>query len=200
VIHGLTLYLISNVIKKTESSFKPLLSDDILIIINIEIGNYMPSLRSKQSWPLGVNKGPNLLMLTKRGQTQMLGHVVGDYFYTPDVGKDKWEVWALSDLTLIEAGIVTFDPEGAKSYPNTSMVEDLLGGVGILCFPDNTVQFAENETYPDVVYSPRLTNPELEQFCLENLAEYERYFETNRDAIDKGDDLPPIEQFWIKEL
>jgi hypothetical protein len=62
----------------------------------------MPSLRSKQSWPLGVNKGPNKLMLTKRGQTQMLGHIVGDYFYTPDIGKDKWEVWGLSDLTPVE--------------------------------------------------------------------------------------------------
>jgi hypothetical protein len=93
--------------------------------------------------------------------------------------------------------IITFDPEGANNYPNISMVEGLLGGVGRLCFPYGTVQFAENETYPDFVYSPRLTEQELEQFCLDNLAKYEVYFDTNFETIDKGDELPPIEQFWL---
>jgi len=93
--------------------------------------------------------------------------------------------------------IVTFDPDGGKKYPNIAMVEGLLGGVGRLCFPDGTVQFAENESYPDIVYSPRLTEQDLDQFCSENLATYERYFDTNFEAIDKGDDLPPIEQFWL---
>lgn len=92
--------------------------------------------------------------------------------------------------------VITFDPEGAKKYPNIATVEGLLGGVGRLCFPDGTVQFAENETYPELVYSPRLTEADLERFCIENMSKYEAYFDANFDAIDQGDDLPPIELFW----
>ncbi len=92
--------------------------------------------------------------------------------------------------------IITFDPEGCKNFPNTAYVENFLGGVGRLCFPDGTVQFAENETYPDIVYSPRMTESNLEQFCKDNLAKYESYFNANFDAIDKGDKLPPIDTFW----
>lgn len=93
--------------------------------------------------------------------------------------------------------IITFDPEGAERYPSIAAVENYLGGVGRLCFPDGTVQFAENETYPELVYSPRLSEDELERFCSENLSKYEAYFEANFEAIDQGEDLPPIERFWI---
>lgn len=93
--------------------------------------------------------------------------------------------------------VIKFDPDGGKKFPNISYVEGCLGGVGRLCFPDGTAQFAENETYPYVVYSPRLTEEKLEQFCKDNLAKYEAYFEANFDAIDKGDELPPTELFWV---
>lgn len=92
--------------------------------------------------------------------------------------------------------VITFDPDGCKNFPNTAYVESFLGGIGRLCFPDGTLQFAENETYPDIVYSPRLSEEKLEQFCKDNLAKYEAYFEANFDAIDQGDELPPIEPFW----
>jgi hypothetical protein len=61
----------------------------------------MAALKRKQNWPLGVDKGVRVLMQTKSGQLQMLGYSVGEYFYTPDVGKDKWEIWALSDLSAV---------------------------------------------------------------------------------------------------
>lgn len=92
-----------------------------------------------------------------------------------------------------ENEIVTFNPDGCT---NIAMVEMFLGGVGRLVFPDGTVQFAENDMYPDVVYSPRLTEDELEKFCEVNLSKYETYFENNFELIDKGDKLPPIEVFW----
>ncbi|AMJ98568.1 hypothetical protein [Alteromonas macleodii] len=63
----------------------------------------MAALKRKQNWPLGVDKGKRVLMQTSSGQLQMLGHCVGDYFYTPDIGVDKWEVWKLSDLTPVPA-------------------------------------------------------------------------------------------------
>lgn len=94
--------------------------------------------------------------------------------------------------------LVTFDPEGGRKYPNIAMVEGLLGGIGRLCFSDGTVQFADNETYPGVVSSPRMSVDDLEQFCKTNLPIYEAYYDLNFDAIDRDDDLPPIERFWEK--
>ena len=61
-------------------------------------GHSLAALKRKQPWPLGVNKGQSKLMQTQSGQIQMLEHVVGDYFYTPDISQDKWEIWKLSDL------------------------------------------------------------------------------------------------------
>lgn len=61
----------------------------------------MAALKRKQNWPLGVDKGKRVLMQTSCGQLLMWGHCVGDYFYTPDIGVDKWEVWKLSDLTPV---------------------------------------------------------------------------------------------------
>lgn len=62
----------------------------------------MFSVQRDQPWPIGVNKGPTNLMQTNCGNIVMLGHVIGDYFYTPDIGKDKWEIWSLSDLMPIK--------------------------------------------------------------------------------------------------
>lgn len=61
----------------------------------------MAALKRKQNWLLGVEKGVRVLMHTESGQLQMLGHCVGEYFYTPDIGKDKWEIWNLSDLSTV---------------------------------------------------------------------------------------------------
>ena len=58
----------------------------------------MAAIKRKQSWPLGVSKGPTQLMQTMSGQILMSGHVIGDYFYTPDVGKDRWEIWSMANL------------------------------------------------------------------------------------------------------
>jgi hypothetical protein len=91
---------------------------------------------------------------------------------------------------------ITFDPNGSDKFPNIAFVEGFLGGVGRLVFTDNTLQFAENETYPDVIYSPRLTEIELELFCKNNIGQYEKYFDDNFEAIDQGGELPPINRFW----
>ena len=92
--------------------------------------------------------------------------------------------------------LVYFEPDTANAFPFTSQVECYLGGVGQLVFGDGTFQFAENKTFPEIVYSPRLTEIEMESFCKENISFYEKYFNENRDAIDLGDDLPPIVRFW----
>lgn len=92
--------------------------------------------------------------------------------------------------------IVYFDPHGARKYPHIALVEDYLGGIGRLMFDDGTVQFADYDTYPDVVYSPRLPENELEEFCQTHLEVYERYFKLHEDTIFEGELPPPIERFW----
>lgn len=91
--------------------------------------------------------------------------------------------------------VITFDPHSAKNFPSLTDVEIYLGGVGRLCFPDGTEQFAENDTYPDIVYSPRLMPEALEAFCKQNIALYEAHFNLHRRAIAQ-DDAPAITRFW----
>ena len=91
---------------------------------------------------------------------------------------------------------ITFDPNGSVDFPHIAAVEGLLGGIGRLVFSDGTVQFAEEDSFPDVVYSPRMAEEDLEIFCKANLDYYEQYFEQNFDAIDAGNELPPIRRFW----
>jgi hypothetical protein len=65
----------------------------------------MSALKRNQPWPLGVNKGQSKFMQTQSGQIQMLGHVVGDCFYTPDIGHDKWEIWNFIDVMPVENSV-----------------------------------------------------------------------------------------------
>jgi hypothetical protein len=90
---------------------------------------------------------------------------------------------------------IIFDPAACAQFPFTGMVEVLLGGIGRLMFPDGTHQFAENETYPQIVYSPRLAPAELEVFCKQNIAAYRQHHAIHRDAIHEGD-APAISRFW----
>lgn len=92
--------------------------------------------------------------------------------------------------------IVHFDPEGAKTYPSVAAVESYLGGVGLLVFPNGTVQFAESDSFPDVVYSPRMKECDLELFCKYHMEKYKRYFDENFEVINQGEKLPPFERFW----
>lgn len=89
-----------------------------------------------------------------------------------------------------------FDPDGGNNYPNTAKVEMLLGGVGRLMFPDDTLQFAENDSYPETVYSPRLNENELEMFCKENMERYQAYYEQHKEALIEFQPAPPIDRFW----
>jgi hypothetical protein len=90
---------------------------------------------------------------------------------------------------------IDFNPAAGRLYPCTARVEVLLGGVGRLMFDDGTHQFAENETYPDIVYSPRLAPADLEAFCEQNMVAYENHHVDHRHAINDGD-APAITRFW----
>jgi hypothetical protein len=79
------------------------------------IGRSIAALKRKQPWPLGVDKGQSKLMQTKSGQIQMLGQVIGEYFYTPDIGRDNWEIWNLSDLMPVIESCVSTCTEDLKN-------------------------------------------------------------------------------------
>lgn len=96
------------------------------------------------------------------------------------------------------SGICSFDPESGRIYPSIAEVEILLGGVGRLCFSDGTEQFAENDTFPETVYSPRLPVVELAAFCTQNIEHYRAHHERYRDEIEAGD-APAITRFWELE-
>lgn len=90
-----------------------------------------------------------------------------------------------------------FDPHGARKYPYIAHVEDLLGGIGRVIYPDGDYQFGEydkNDTL--VVYSPKLPEPELEQFCKENFERYEQHYNAHQELIDNYEQAPPIGVFW----
>jgi hypothetical protein len=46
-------------------------------------------------------------------------------------------------------------------------------------YPDGTEQFADDETETVLIYSPRLTEPELEAFCKSNIEHYQAFHEAN---------------------
>ncbi|MEX0634640.1 hypothetical protein M8494_33560 (plasmid) [Serratia ureilytica] len=58
-------------------------------------------------------------------------------------------------------------------------VEMLIGGVPRLMYPDGTEQFADDETDSLLIYSPRLTELELEAFCEANIEHYRTFHEAN---------------------
>lgn len=94
--------------------------------------------------------------------------------------------------------IVKFNPGKDLTHPNLCNVEMYLGGVGMLCFPDGTVQFADGASWPDVVYSPRMEEDDLELFCATHISKYKEYFRAYIvDLRPEGGEGPPIEPFWV---
>lgn len=88
-----------------------------------------------------------------------------------------------------------FRPDMSKKTPFMTEVELLLGGIPQLIFTDGTYQFADQDSKPVIVYSPRLPELELEAFCRENIERYKQHYEQNKEAIDNNE-TPVIVPFW----
>ena len=101
----------------------------------------------------------------------------------------------LKDDTAGDAQVHYFRPDKTKESPHITEVEILLGGIAQSMYSDGTYQFADQDCTPAVVYSPRLPEPELEEFCRENIERYRHHYEQNKEAIDNLE-TPPIEKFW----
>lgn len=89
-----------------------------------------------------------------------------------------------------------FAPDSSEHYPNLTEVENLLGGIGRLVFEDGTFQFGEPKHYPEAVFSPRLTEPELEEFCEQHLDQYRAFYEKHQEILSNFETPPSIERFW----
>ena len=88
-----------------------------------------------------------------------------------------------------------FLPDSTKESPFITEVELLLGGIPRMMFPDGTYQFADQDCTPVALYSPRLTEVQLEAFCRVNIARYQQHYQQNKQAID-NDDRHEIVPFW----
>jgi hypothetical protein len=88
-----------------------------------------------------------------------------------------------------------FRPDKSKETPFIAEVELLLGGIPQLIFPDGTYQFANQDSKPVIVYSPRLPELELEAFCRENIERYKQHYAQHKQSIDEFQ-TPTIMPFW----
>lgn len=70
-------------------------------------------------------------------------------------------------------------------------VENLLGGMGTIVYENGTEQFADLDN-PNHVFSPRLVESELEQFCKDNIEIYRKYAQENQYLIKNFLPLPKI--------
>ena len=88
-----------------------------------------------------------------------------------------------------------FRPDKAGEIPFTTEVEILLGGIGRAMDPDGTLQFADQDCNPVVMYSPRLGEQALEAFCKQHIERYRAHHLIHKEAIQE-DETPAIESFW----
>ncbi|WP_218586111.1 hypothetical protein [Pseudomonas sp. MWU12-2323] len=97
--------------------------------------------------------------------------------------------------SMLEGGVVMFDPERANTSPFSTKVEVLLGGVPIKMFPDGTEQFMDDDADPVHAYSPRLAPDELESFCKANIDKYQA-FNTEHGEDKLMTERVPMIPFW----
>lgn len=89
---------------------------------------------------------------------------------------------------------IFFSPEDEINFPYITMVEELLGGIGRTTHFDKTYQF-ENQDL-GFIFSPRLSQVKLEEFCKENIDKYQKYFNENKELILNFENCAPIIPFW----
>lgn len=89
-----------------------------------------------------------------------------------------------------------FEPDRARLFPAITEVEMLLGGIPRAIFPDGTLQFMDQDQCPVAVYSPRLVEDSLEEFCRNNMEHYLAYYAKYEKLIEAFEPAPPIEPFW----
>ncbi|MBL1904903.1 hypothetical protein ELE61_30345, partial [Klebsiella pneumoniae] len=83
--------------------------------------------------------------------------------------------------------VVFLNINAEDKTPFITEVEMLIGGVPRLMYPDGTEQFADDESETVLIYSPRLTEQELEAFCESNIEHYRTFHEKNLKHILRGD-------------
>lgn len=95
--------------------------------------------------------------------------------------------------TMKTGGEVIFDPSCEETF--ISDVEVLLGGVPVAIYPDGTEQFLDESAEPTLVYSPRLPQDQLEEFCRVNIAAYEAFNQEHGDMKLQSERVP-MTPFW----
>ncbi|ENM6787250.1 hypothetical protein AB8O30_004185 [Escherichia coli] len=79
-----------------------------------------------------------------------------------------------------------------SKYPIFEDIEMYLGGIGRIVFTDDSHQFIDEVGN---VFSPRLSEEELANFCAENLSKYESFYNENLSLILRCE-TPEMKPFW----
>lgn len=83
----------------------------------------------------------------------------------------------------------------SDSYPYTRQVTDLIGAEGVTMFEDGKQQITSRSEEKIYIFSPKMPPDQLEEFCKNHLAEYEKIANENKDLINDCIDFD-IVQFW----
>lgn len=84
----------------------------------------------------------------------------------------------------------------APKYPYTTHIQQRMNAYWKK-FADGTVLLEGGGK--DLLYTPRLSEPELEKFCETYIDVFQEHYATNKADIDYGLYAPPIKKFWIHE-
>ncbi|HCL5581129.1 TPA: hypothetical protein N2N40_002557 [Citrobacter freundii] len=91
--------------------------------------------------------------------------------------------------------VVYLNLSGIDETPFITEVEMLTGGVARLLYPDGTQQFVDDEEDPIHIFSPRLTESELEKFCMDNIERYREFHHANMSKLLRCERATMV-QFW----
>ncbi|CCO44207.1 hypothetical protein VIBNISOn1_1050033 [Vibrio nigripulchritudo SOn1] len=124
----------------------------------------------------------------------------GDIFRLNDiayVAKDsarhdgkRWEI----DAKPYYSNDIVINVGSERKYITTA--QDYLGlDVPLTEFSDETFMLGSLGGGADTMYSPRLREKELNDFCRENIDVYERFYYAHQKDIERGKTVP-ISKFW----
>lgn len=89
---------------------------------------------------------------------------------------------------------VCFDPYSQYEY--IAKVESLLGGIGCIIHGNGMYQFGEYDHNDElIVFSPKMMPDDLNEFCRQNMKEYERIALENFISIQNMQPFR-IQHFW----
>lgn len=111
-------------------------------------------------------------------------------------GKAKSDKGVLQiDAKPYYSGDIVIDLSREREY--ITMAQDYVGSQ-VTEFGDGTFMVGDLNGGTDTIYSPRLPEQELNDFCKQHIDKYKTFYIAHRDSIDDCQ-LIPMAKFWATE-